>query len=126
MRKTILSVSVAIIVSVLAALNCASGQQQYPVPTFADASAIFSKYHCTLCHGSAKASDGLALHTYESLMRGSRNGPVIIRKEPAKSILIRQIKGEKEPRMPINGPPWVTDGEVQILEKWIAVGAPKE
>lgn len=126
MREIILTVSVTIVLSVLAGLNYASGQEQYPVPTFADASVIFSKYHCTLCHGSAKASAGLALDRYESLMQGSRNGPMVIPKEPAKSILIRRIKGEEEPRMPINGPPWVTDGEVHILEKWIAVGTPKE
>jgi cytochrome c551/c552 len=100
-------------------------QQQDAAPAFSEVSSIFGKYHCTLCHGTAKASDGLALDTFEALMKGGKNGPVVIPKDPAKSRLVQRIKGQKEPRMPINGPPWVTDAEMQTIEKWIAAGASK-
>lgn len=126
MRNIFAAAACVLILSLFIGLNGASGQKEGAAPTFADVSAIFSKYNCTLCHGSVKASYGLALHKYESLMKGSKNGPVIVPKDPAKSMLVRQIKGEKQPRMPINGPPWVTENEVQVIEKWIAAGAPKE
>lgn len=105
------------------ALNCTLAQQQGSAPTFAQVSTIFGKYHCTLCHGTAKSSGGLALNTHEALMKGGKAGPAVVPKDPAKSELVKRIKGQKEPRMPINGPPWLTDAETQTIENWIAAGA---
>jgi hypothetical protein len=28
-------------------------------------------------------------------------------------------------RMPFSGPPYLTDGQIQILRRWIAIGAPR-
>ena len=28
-------------------------------------------------------------------------------------------------RMPFNGPPYLTDGQIQIMRRWIELGAPR-
>lgn len=112
-------------IGLFAASSFTVAQQSGPTPTFAEVSAILVKYHCTLCHGAAKASDGLAVDTFEGLMKGGKDGPAVIPGDPAKSELVKRIKGRKEPRMPMNGPPWLTDAETQTIENWIAAGASK-
>ncbi len=125
MKKIAVLVVLGMGLGIFLALNAALAQQQGPAPTFAQVSAIFNKYHCTLCHGTAKASGGLALNTYEALMKGGKAGAAVVPKDPAKSELVKRIKGQKEPRMPINGPPWLTDAETQTIVDWIAAGANK-
>lgn len=56
-------------------------------------------------------------------MKGSRNGPVVVPGAPERSELVLRVNGSREPRMPIDGPPWLTDEAVIVLENWIAAGA---
>lgn len=42
---------------------------------------------------------------------------------PERSELVLRVNGSREPRMPIDGPPWLTDEAVIVLENWIAAGA---
>jgi hypothetical protein len=94
------------------------------VPTYADITAIISKYHCTVCHGGTDPRAGLSLDDYRSMMKGSKNGgAVIIPGDPGKSEMILRLKGMSEPRMPFTGPPWLTDAEMETIERWIAAGA---
>jgi hypothetical protein len=90
---------------------------------FSDVAAIIEKYHCTVCHAGAAPRDGLRLDSYEYIMKGGDDGPVVIAGSPAKSELVLRVKGAKEPRMPMAGPPWLSDDEVKTLENWIAAGA---
>lgn len=101
-------------------------EQKPGVPAFADIAAIFAKYHCTVCHGGSEPRDGLSLESYEKLMKGGKDGHVLVAGNPAKSKLILRLKGLKEPRMPLGGPPWVSDEEIVGIEKWISAGAQKE
>jgi hypothetical protein len=95
------------------------------VSSYADVSAIISKYHCTVCHGGADPRAGLSLDDYKSMMKGGKSGSVIIAGEPGKSELILRLKGLSEPRMPFTGPPWLSDTEIDTIERWIAAGAKK-
>lgn len=126
MKSITLIAATALSLFLMAASANSATQQQGAAPAFSEVTAIFNKYHCTLCHGTAKASDGLAVDKHESLMKGSKHGAVVVPKDPAKSRLVKRIKGLSEPRMPMNGPPWLTEDEVQTIEKWIAAGALKE
>jgi hypothetical protein len=58
-------------------------------------------------------------------MKGGKDGPAVIAGNPAKSELIKRLKGQKEPRMPFTGPPWVTADEIKTIESWIQAGAQK-
>jgi hypothetical protein len=86
--------------------------------------AIFSE-HCIMCHSGPKPPNKLRLDNYADAMKGGKNGPVIIPGNPTKSELIRRVRGQSKPRMPFNGPPWLTEKEITEIERWIATGAPE-
>jgi uncharacterized membrane protein len=42
---------------------------------------------------------------------------------PGASELVRRIRGQALPRMPYDGPPFLTEEEIALIEQWIADGA---
>lgn len=74
---------------------------------------------CINCHGGQDTKKGLSFASYETLMAGSDNGPVIIPGDPANSLLIQMIQAGK---MPKRGPK-LTPDQLQILVDWITAGA---
>lgn len=72
---------------------------------------------CVFCHGGTQ---GLYLSDYASVMRGGRQGPVIIPGDPASSRLIRYVGSGY---MPMGGPT-LTQDQIQRLVNWVAAGAP--
>lgn len=53
----------------------------------------------------------------------------IIPGDPNNSYLVQKIEGRPGilgNRMPNNGPPYLTDGQIFILKRWIAIGAPRD
>jgi hypothetical protein len=48
--------------------------------------------------------------------------------DPDSSYLVQKLEGLPGiafKRMPFNGPPYLTDGQILILKRWIATGAPR-
>lgn len=78
---------------------------------------------CVMCHSGPTAAAALRLDSFESLIAGSSKGPVIKAGDPAGSELIRRIKGIAQPRMPMTGPPFLSDDEIARFERWVAAGA---
>ena len=91
--------------------------------TFAEVSAILQA-RCVVCHQGEAAPLGLRFDSHAALMKGSSRGPVVRPKDPAASEIVRRVRGASLPRMPLTGPPWLSEGEIRTLEKWIAAGAP--
>lgn len=77
---------------------------------------------CVMCHTGAGAPLSLMLDTLEGLLAGSQRGPVVKAGDPAGSELIRRLKGSSQPRMPMTGPPWLSDAEVALFERWVSSG----
>ena len=77
---------------------------------------------CLVCHHHPGAPLGLSMETYQLLIKGSDNGVIVIGGEPENSELIRRIKGESHPRMPFNGPPYLSELEIELFESWIDAG----
>jgi mono/diheme cytochrome c family protein len=77
-----------------------------------------------MCHSGTGAPLGLHLDSLEGLLKGSRNGPVVKAGDPAGSELIRRLKGSSQPRMPMTGPPFLSDEEIALFERWIYAGLP--
>ncbi len=75
--------------------------------------------HCADCHGGIV---GLWVDDYDSLMAGSGLNDVITPGDPDSSLLVRRIKGELQPRMPLNGPP-LSDPIIEMISAWIRQGA---
>jgi mono/diheme cytochrome c family protein len=100
------------------AANAAAG------PSYSDVSAILNA-HCIVCHQGEAAPLGLRLDSHAALMRGSSRGPVVRPGKPGESELLRRVRGQSQPRMPLTGPPWLSDGQIATLEQWVAAGAPR-
>lgn len=74
---------------------------------------------CVDCHGGRQKKEGLDMKTYESLMAGSRSGPVLVPGDANASLLVELIvKGD----MPNRGEP-VTPAELQLIMDWVNQGA---
>jgi mono/diheme cytochrome c family protein len=75
---------------------------------------------CVLCHAGAAAPLGLRLDTLDGLLAGSSRGPVVKTGDAAGSELIRRLKGDSLPRMPMTGPPYLDDTQIALFEAWVA------
>lgn len=92
---------------------------------------------CVTCHTSTgrNPSGGLNLNhdvAYDQLVgvaaRGKATAMRVIPGDADNSYLIQKLMGAAGiagRRMPTNGPPYLTDGQVLILQRWIATGAPR-
>lgn len=93
--------------------------------TFADVEPIFLQ-RCVMCHSDAappqRPPEGLRLNTYENILAGGERLAVVPGR-PAHSELVRRIEGTARPRMPFNGPPWLSDDEISLIRQWIEEGA---
>ncbi|MFM8215951.1 MAG: DUF1549 domain-containing protein, partial [Pirellula sp.] len=78
---------------------------------------------CYECHSGDQTNGGLRLDYREGLIKGGDSGPAIESREPQGSLLLRAI-GYQNPdlQMPPSGKLDVS--ELEILEKWVAQGAP--
>jgi cytochrome b subunit of formate dehydrogenase len=71
---------------------------------------------CTMCHGTALATNGLNLATYADAMKGAADGPVIVPNDPAASKLfqIQSLGGH---------PGQLSADELALIQAWIEAGA---
>jgi mono/diheme cytochrome c family protein len=97
------------------------GAHAQSAATFADVEPIF-RQHCVLCHSGSSPAAGLRLDTLNAVLKGGTRGPVAKAGAPAESELVRRIKGVSQPRMPMTGPPFLSDSEVATIERWIGGG----
>ncbi|WP_375554537.1 c-type cytochrome domain-containing protein [Roseovarius mucosus] len=79
---------------------------------------------CVACHSGEFAPLALRLETYEFLISGSENGPVVLPGDAAGSPLIARVEGRAEPRMPLDGPPFLDEAQIALLRGWVDAGAP--
>lgn len=91
--------------------------------TYDDIAPILAS-RCVLCHAGDGAPLGLRLDNVDGLLKGSARGPVAKAGDAAGSELIRRLKGISQPRMPMTGPPFLTDAEVALFESWVNGGMP--
>ncbi len=87
---------------------------------------------CVACHNGRSDAIPLNLATdpYSHLVgKGTREKPGLKYVEPgdsASSYLYLKLVGGagiSGKRMPFNGPPYLTDGQIQVIKRWIDLGA---
>lgn len=110
-----------LLISVFTTVSMSAHAQD--APTWEEVGALFRE-RCTICHSGDGAPLGLQLDTLEHALTGSINGPVLLPGDPAGSELIRRLKGESQPRMPLTGPPFLDEGQIAMVERWIEAGMP--
>jgi len=74
---------------------------------------------CVKCHGGEETKEGLNMTSYDQLMAGSDNGPVITPGDPINSLLIDLITKGK---MPKQGPK-LLPAQIRTISDWVAAGA---
>jgi len=89
--------------------------------SYADVAPVFAE-RCLMCHSGPAAPLGLQLDSYEAVVKGSANGPVVVSGDPDASELVSRIRGTSQPRMPMTGPPFLSDEEIVMIEQWVAGG----
>ena len=80
---------------------------------------------CASCHapgGEGEKASGLDLSTYESLMKGTKFGPMVIPGKPDESSLMALIEGKAKLRMPFQHKPLPACLRLNI-SSWIFEGA---
>jgi uncharacterized membrane protein len=80
---------------------------------------------CVQCHGPEKKKGKLRLDTFEYVMRGGKDGPVIKPGDAKNSELYRRVTLPRDNKdaMPAEGKPGLTGAELKVIEYWIASGA---
>jgi mono/diheme cytochrome c family protein len=105
------------------ALILLGGAAQAQTPDFAQVGTLFAE-RCVLCHSGADAPLGLHLDSYEGVLKGSVNGPVAIAGD-LQSPLLQRLRGQAEPQMPLNGPPFLSESQIKLVADWIDAGMPE-
>jgi Planctomycete cytochrome C len=109
-----------------------TGMPTVQAKTFAFPGSFYARHiypvldaNCVVCHGDEKSKGGLRLDTYEHLMRGGEDGPVIVPGQPEKSILFKRITlpTDHEKSMPAEGRPPLKPEEIVWIKAWIQQGA---
>jgi hypothetical protein len=69
--------------------------------------------------------EGYRLDTLAATLDASDRARVVPG-NPAASELMRRIRGQARPRMPFDGPPYLEEAQIALVEQWIAQGARDE
>ena len=80
---------------------------------------------CVSCHGPSKHKANLRLDSYRALMRGGKDGPVILAGNLKGSDLFRRISlpPSHDDFMPKEGKRPLSSDQVKVIELWIGAGA---
>ncbi len=80
---------------------------------------------CYGCHGAAKQKGKLRLDQPDAIMKGGKDGVVIVAGKPSESEMMKRIllPREDEHHMAPKEKPQLTSSEISLLDWWIANGA---
>jgi len=93
---------------------------------FADLIQPILQRRCAACHGPEKHKADLSLESYENLLKGGKNGPVLVAGKALDSSMIYRLflPPDDDDHMPPQGKPQPTLAEIAVLQWWIDCGAP--
>ena len=98
---------------------------------------VAGRQACVNCHtnvgrnpsGGLNLAHAVAYDQIVNVPSARKTGAIrVIPGDPENSYLVHKIEGRTGivgARMPISGPPFLTDGQILILKRWIAQGAPR-
>lgn len=93
-----------------------------PAPSyFRDVRPILQR-QCQGCHQPNSPSSGLDLTTFEGFAKGGKRGATFTAKAPGDSLILKYVKGDLKPLMPLGGTALAKD-QIDSIAAWIAAGA---
>jgi uncharacterized membrane protein len=116
-------------VIILAMISIAiSGCQSEKQISFAQDVQPIIDQHCIECHaagGQGVEVSGFNMETYEGVMKGTRNGPMIIAGDSAGSNMLVLMQGRADPSisMPHGKMKGATGKQLKTIQTWIDQGA---
>ena len=111
------------------ALLLTVGCQRAPAPvSYAKDVAPILAARCQSCHVPGQpgyVASGFDVQGYDSLMKGTRYGPVVLPGDPLTSALVMLIEGRADPSimMPHAGAQPLTADEIATIRHWVEQGA---
>jgi hypothetical protein len=75
--------------------------------------------HCASCHGD---SGGLSLESYQSVMYGRYNDPVVVPGNPDRSDLVDAVESGRMPKL-VGFHKELSETELEAIRLWITQGA---
>jgi len=111
----------------LIGLTACQGGHEKSAPSFKTAVAPILKQHCSECHlpgGKGFEASGFNVESYESVMKGTRLGPVIVPGQSVSSTLVILIEGKADAsiRMPHGKEP-LDAASIKTIKDWVNAGA---
>jgi hypothetical protein len=111
----------------VACLATLAGCERSTVSYANDVVPILDKY-CKSCHVPGQPGyvvSGFELGSYETLMKGTQFGPVVLPGDALTSVLVMLIEGRVSPalKMPHGDAPAPTPEEVLVIRRWVEQGA---
>jgi uncharacterized membrane protein len=81
--------------------------------------------NCVECHGEEKTKGGLRMDSFDRLMKGGKDGAVIVAGDPDKSPLFQRVTLPPDQKhfMPAEGKPPLRPEEIALIKAWIQQGA---
>jgi cytochrome c len=82
--------------------------------------------NCGKCHMDVNHKGGLNLDTQAAMMKGGRDGAVIVPGDPANSMLVKLIRHEgpaDDPKPMPPKAPKMSDADIAVVEQWVKAGA---
>jgi cytochrome c len=81
--------------------------------------------NCYRCHGGLNHRGGLQMDTREGLLKGGKDGVVLVSGHPDQSLLIKLIRheGPKDDPMPMPPRGKLSDADIATVTAWVAAGA---
>ena len=120
MKWRAVAVSLGSILAVLAGSHLLG---ESPVDFERDVQPILQE-KCLSCHTPDAAQSGLVMESVEAMLEGGEKaGPSILAGDSAGSPLVRHLRGELEPQMPVGGDP-LPEAQIALIAAWIDQMAP--
>lgn len=81
--------------------------------------------NCYRCHGGMNHRGGLSLSSSAGILKGGKDGVVLVPGDPADSLLVKLIRHEGPANDPKPMPPKakLSDEDIATVERWIRAGA---
>ena len=126
-RTRFLAVSLC---SLFMVVGCGADKEE-PAPkvSYSKNVSVILESHCQECHmpqSEGAEKSGFAVDTYESVMKGTKLGPVVVPGSAESSTLYRLVAGKADPSIMMpHGKQPLTKKEISTIKQWIDAGAPE-
>lgn len=79
--------------------------------------------NCVGCHGENRPKGGINLTSFDGVMKGGEDGPIVTAGDPDKSKIIDALRGRNGAMAMPKGKPPLAEDQIKAVEDWIKAGA---